>query len=122
MRKLKLLFVNGSECKSPICSATEFLSLYQYRTSASFCLGIVLESSAISVQQRRYTVHCNDFRQPHVLNVARKSLGRGPPPPPRLYYVWIGTKLVAVVNIWSVRSAEKAATVCPTDDIGKGLN
>ena len=37
--KLKLLFVNGSECKSPICSTTEFLNLYQYRTSVSFLLG-----------------------------------------------------------------------------------
>jgi hypothetical protein len=46
VRKLKLLFVNGSECRSPVCSAAEFLNLYQYRTSASFCLGIVLESSA----------------------------------------------------------------------------
>jgi hypothetical protein len=51
VRKWKCLFGKGSECKRPINAAMECFNPCQNVTNASLCLGIMLTSDGVSVEQ-----------------------------------------------------------------------
>lgn len=52
--KMKWLFMQGFECKSPISTVVEFLSLCQDRRDASTCLGSKMNSKDTAVEQTDY--------------------------------------------------------------------